>query len=624
MLLGLHLLNSGTFTGTTSNDTFVLAGTFIGSVSLLDGNDQVQIADGANFSQAAFDGGAGVDTLDLTSSNALTLEPTLAKNFENLIKRGSGALTLIGTVDGFSDSITIAEGSVQLADADVITHQMSIESGATLAGSGSLSGNLSNAGFLLPGNNPSTLHVGGNYVQTPSGTLVSQITHLGTDLLSISGNAILAGVHQIHIEYGLYLDGTTQTLIQAAGGTSGDFASVQMNASALMQAKRQLTANAETVSFTRESFTTITDPNTGRGRFAGWLEDQISGGNITPQMNDYIDSVLQQPTAQGAAALLGERSQPVATVTQNSVSILGTTYASTIFDRFTIGDMTQCVPTQPGSNDTLNCFWAHGLRQWGHGADNTRYDWTTNGGQFGVDRELSSGWTVGATFGYAEADTHDSSGGRNELRSNMAGLYANYAPERLSVGALAFYSRNDNDTHREVQVDSATEDAHASFGADSYGTGVRVGYRLTSDAGPLVRPFIEALYDHLHGAEVHETGAGEGDLAADVHGRNELRGTLGLQLADSFEGNGWVFRPALEAGVAHQFTDVRSAIDLQPFSDAPGFRTYGPALDRTSYVARASLNVSLGKNASIALGYGGELSDQYSQHEANLSFQVAW
>jgi outer membrane autotransporter protein len=128
----------------------------------------------------------------------------------------------------------------------------------------------------------------------------------------------------------------------------------------------------------------------------------------------------------------------------------------------------------------------------------------------------------------------------------------------------------------------------------------------------------------IFGAEVHETGAGEGDLAADVHGRNELRGTLGLQLADSFEGYGWVFRPALEAGVAHQFTDVRSTIDLQPFSDAPGFRTYGPALDRTSYIARASLNVSLGKNASVALGYGGELSDHYSQHEANVSFQVVW
>jgi outer membrane autotransporter protein len=139
-----------------------------------------------------------------------------------------------------------------------------------------------------------------------------------------------------------------------------------------------------------------------------------------------------------------------------------------------------------------------------------------------------------------------------------------------------------------------------------------------------VRPYIEAFYDHIEATEFTETGAGAGNLSARVHGRDGLRGTVGLQLADDFEGYGRVFRPALELGVAHQFEDVRSTLELQPFSNAPAFRTYGAALDRTSYIARASLNVSLGNNASVALGYGGELSDDYSQHEGNLSFRVAW
>jgi outer membrane autotransporter protein len=45
---------------------------------------------------------------------------------------------------------------------------------------------------------------------------------------------------------------------------------------------------------------------------------------------------------------------------------------------------------------------------------------------------------MGATFGYADADTHDSNHGSNDLRSQMVGLYANYAPGRLSVGTMAF------------------------------------------------------------------------------------------------------------------------------------------------------------------------------------------
>jgi subtilase-type serine protease len=175
-----------------------------------------------------------------------------------------------------------------------------------------------------------------------------------------------------------------------------------------------------------------------------------------------------------------------------------------------------------------------------------------------------------------------------------------------------------------VLLGATPQQARADFDGDSYGASVRLGYRLTSDAGPLVRPYIEAFYDHIEGTEFAETGAGAGNLSARVHGRDGLRGTVGLQLADDFEGYGQVFRPTLELGVAHQFEDVRSTIDLQPFSNAPAFRTYGAALDRTSYIARASLNVSLGNNASVAIGYGGELSDDYSQHEGNLSLRVAW
>jgi uncharacterized protein with beta-barrel porin domain len=621
---GATLRNDGSLTGTASNDTFALAGTFIGSASLLDGDDQVQIADGANFSQAAFDGGTGADTLDLTSSTAFTLPQTLATGFESLIKRGSGALTFSGTVDGYSDSITIASGNVHLDSASIQTNEVRIDSGGIITGTGSLSGSLNNAGMLSPGNSPGTIHVAGNYVQQASGTFLSEITRSGTDLLDIAGSATLAGTHQIQVEYGLYLDGTTHTLIQAAGGITGDFASEQINPSALMEATRELSTNALTVSFARQAFTSLTDLSDARERFAEYLEEQLAAGNVDATMTDYIDTLLQQTTDEQVANLLGERAEPVASVTQNNISILGAGFASTVFERFTLNDTAQCSPTQQGSNDTLNCFWAHGLRQWGNAEGDARYDWTSDGGQIGVDRTLSSDVALGATFGYADTGIRDLNGGHNDLRSRMGGLYANYASGRLTLGALAFYSGNESETHRRVLVGTTRQQARADFDGDSYGASVRLGYRVTSDEGPLVRPYIEAFYDHIEATEFAETGAGAGNLSARIHGRDGLRGTVGLQLADDFEGYGRVFRPALEVGVAHQFEDVRSTMDLQPFNDAPAFRTYGAALDRTSYIARASLNVSLGNNASVALGYGGELSDDYSQHEANLSFRVAW
>ena len=625
MAAGTTLRADGTLTGSTGNDTLALAGTLIGSMSFLDGDDHVQVAEGADFSQAAFDGGAGADTLELTYGSAFNLQNAPATtNFEHLIKRGNGAFTLSGTADTFSDSITVAEGTVQLSGASVVTNEFRIGSGVTVTGTGSLSGSFINAGVLSPGNSPGTIQVGGHFTQSAGGRLISEITRAGTDSLDISGAANLGGTHQINVEYGLYLDGTTHTLIQADGGIIGDFSSVEMNSSALMTAERELSANALSVSFARQPITSVADPNSGRGRFASWLEEQISAGGLTPEMTDYIDTLIQQPTAEGVKSLLGERGEPVATVSQSSVSILGASFARTVFERFTLSDVAQCAPSQQGSNDALNCFWGHGLRQWGQAGGDSRYDWTSDGGQIGVDRSLSSAWSVGATFGYADTGISDLSGGHNEVRSKMGGLYVNYNPGRLSLGAMAFYSGNDNTTRRNVLVGATSQQARADFDTDSYGAGIRLSYRLTSETGPLVRPFIEAFYDHIEGAEFSERDAGEGSLSGRVHGRDGLRGTLGLQLADDFEGYGQVFRPALELGVAHQFEDDRSTIDLQPFSNMPAFRTYGPALDRTAYIARASLNVSLGANASMALGYGGEFAEDYSQHEGNLSFRVAW
>jgi autotransporter-associated beta strand protein len=632
---GATLRSLGTFTGTPGDDTFTLAGTFVGTDNLLGGNDLVRILDGADISQASFDGGAGTDTMDITTNSALTLSPTLATGFENLIKHGDGTLTLNGTVDGFSDSIEVSAGTLTLSAATVQTNLVQIDQGATLTGTGSLSGNLKNSGALAlgsgasSGGSPGLLHVGGMYVQSATGTLISNIRPSGTDLLDIAGSATLAGTHQIQIQYGLYLSGTTQTVLQASGGINGDYSSLQINPSALMPVTRQLTANAETLSFQRQPFTSITDPQSGKGRFAQWLEDNISGDKLTPQMTSYIDELLQQPTTGGVQSLLGERAAPPPTVAvaQNSVSILGAGFAKGIFGRFQVSDQAECIETQSVPNEAPSCFWAHGLRQWGHAnADEfgPRTDWTTDGLQVGVDRSLSDSWKAGLSFGYADSDIHDPTGGSNDLRARMLGLYSQYEAGRLGIGALGFYSDNGNSTRRTVDVNNTPRLALADFATNSYGMATRMGYRLGGSSGPSLRPFIEALYNHLEGAHFGEGNAGAGNLSGNIRGREDVRGTVGVQLAQSFEIHRLGFRPVIELGASHEFRDVRSTVDLQPFSDSAAFRTYGPALDRNSYTARASLDVLVARNAAVTLGYGGEIADNYSQHEGSLSFRVAW
>ena len=317
------LRNGGVLTGTAFEDSVTLAGAFIGSMDLRDGDDEVQIASSAQIAQASFDGGAGVDSLDLTRDTALNLASTLAMNFEHLTKRGSGALTIEGAAASFSESITLAAGNVHLSNATVNTAALRVESGVTLTGIGSVSGGITNHGILSPGNSPGTIQIGGNFVQSSAGLLLSEIRRDGTDLVDVSGSAMLGGTHQIQIEYGLYLDGTTNTLLRSDGGITGTFASVQINPSVLMLADHEVSVSAETVSFTRQATTTITDPDTSRSRYAQWLDEQITAGGLSPDMIAYVDTLMQQTNAEVASNMLGNIAEPAASISQNSVSTLG-------------------------------------------------------------------------------------------------------------------------------------------------------------------------------------------------------------------------------------------------------------------------------------------------------------
>ncbi len=376
---GTTLSIAGLFTGTSGADRFTLAGTLTGHVNLADGNDLVRIAEGATFSQARFDGGAGTDQLDLTNNAALTLPATLASNFEILNKLGSGSLTLADTVDSYSSGIRISAGTAVLSNATVQTGQLTVQSGATLTGTGSLSGGLTNNGSLLPGiagtsgnaGIPGTLHIGGNFVQGTGGLLVSKVQSGGNDLLSIAGSATLSGTQQIHVVYGLYLNGTTQTLIQASGGITGDFASVAINPSVLMPVTRKVSATAETLSFTLLPVASVTMPGTNQQNFAMMLDKEIDAGGLPAGTVAYVDTLLQQPTKQAVINLLGEIAEPPASSTQKTASTVSTVFGRSIFARFINPDGAACDTPEP-ITETISCAWMHGLHQWG----------TVDGGRF--------------------------------------------------------------------------------------------------------------------------------------------------------------------------------------------------------------------------------------------------
>lgn len=106
--------------------------------------------------------------------------------------------------------------------------QVNIQQNAIWTASGNWqAGQVVNAGTLTAGLVGTPLTIQGDYTQTSTGTLRVVVTPLGTSHLVVTGTAHLAGTLAYVLSPGTYQP-STYSFLSAAGGVSGDFATVQV------------------------------------------------------------------------------------------------------------------------------------------------------------------------------------------------------------------------------------------------------------------------------------------------------------------------------------------------------------------------------------------------------------
>ncbi len=125
---------------------------------------------------------------------------------------------------------TIILGSESGPNGSLATPSLTVLFGSTLSGTGSIIGNLYNAGLVSPGHSPGQIYVTGNYTQAPSGTLRIEIggrSFEAHDLLAIGGSANLDGTLELVRLDGFKLKRNKPvTFLTAGGGVNGTFATV--------------------------------------------------------------------------------------------------------------------------------------------------------------------------------------------------------------------------------------------------------------------------------------------------------------------------------------------------------------------------------------------------------------
>ncbi|MGO4322607.1 autotransporter-associated beta strand repeat-containing protein [Pseudomonas sp. KB_12] len=250
---GATLNVDGSFTGTSGNDTMIVAGmvTGTGTVDLLDGDDTFTVQDGADLSGLAnaVDGGAGTDTFLADITGTATLGGAI--NFETLTKTNTGTFHVDGPASSSFTVVNVEGGTLDIGAGGAINGVLTttVASGTTLNVDGSYTGSAGNDSFDVSG--------------TVSGSGSIDLA-AGDDTLTLNDGAVLNNV----------ID----------GGTNGAGDTVVLNNAASMTFDGGYTTN----------FEFLTKDNIGVATLAG--TSTFSGGTALNAGTLDVDGTLNTPT----------------------------------------------------------------------------------------------------------------------------------------------------------------------------------------------------------------------------------------------------------------------------------------------------------------------------------------
>ena len=622
----------------------------------------------------------GGGTID-TNGFDMTIAPGISGNVGTLIKAGDGTLTLNGTntltaatvvtggtlvvngsmaaaiavtggsaivngsvrgnssvnggsfiVNGTGESLTVNSGT------GIVNGTLSgnVINGGTFGGSGLAAGNVSSSGTLSPGNSIGTLRIGGTL--SSSGNYRVETGGAQSDLLSVGGTATLGGgTVMVQPLTGLSAARTTYTILSAAGGLSGTFASATSSAPFLQPS---LSYDANNAYLTLQV-----------GGFAAQAQNplQYAVGSV-------LDANVNNATGDFATVL---GSLGIATVQQGQAfmtAISGNNYAgfsssmvqgaqlfmnnfanqtggggSPVSNRVALAEACDvaCDATTPPKWGA----WGGALGGLGTiGASQPVGSVTYNAGGFaaGLDRAVTDSFRLGVTAGYTTG-TQWVSGfdGLGRTDTFQVGLYGGFAQDKVYADALIGYAYSWNQMWRNIPIPGLpTRTAQGRTGANQWYGQIETGYRfdLGTNANAFVIPFARLQAYTANQNAFTETGAQSLNLSVAQQQTNSLRSVIGAQLGGSMD-LGWREKllMQLRLGWSHEYADTARPVTAT-LAGAPvmPFTTFGVAPQRDGVVLGLSANTAIAEATSIYLRYEGDISGQDSAHAVAAGVRMTW
>jgi outer membrane autotransporter protein len=626
-----EVINSGTITGAVNAINFTNAGG--GAAGAV---HTVRLQTGSILNGNVL-GGTGTDDLILEGTGS----ESIAKfaNFETLSMQGS-AWTLSGA-GAFTAGATVQSGDLEV-NGTLTGPALIVNLGATLSGTGTIAGTVTNNGNIAPGNSIGTMNIAGPYTQATGSTYTVELDSTGaSDLIDVTGSAAIQSGAAVRVlaAPGTYTVGTRSTILTASTGVAGTYDTLTDNApfvdfmlnydannvfldvlrssvqfSEVAQTPNQTAAATALGTVDAASPVVIAALSLGAQSAPGAF-DQLSGeiyasdkGLLLNQSADIRDAINDRALASfdGAPDQIGAAQLTLNLAPQEIADCSTLTCA--------IGDH----PVLTG--------WGRAFGNWGstdgdgNAAAATR---ETGGFLAGVDATFQHKWRIGVAAGYGHTSMDvDSRNSTASADSYHLALYGGLRQGSFSARLGAGYSFHDIDAERDIDFAGFMDSTHADYSARTAQVFGEVSNDFRFGRG-VISPFAGLAYVNLDTDGFTERG---GAAALHAEGRNSGLGysSLGLRGATSIDAWGRPLDLHGMVGWRHALGDVTPETTLSFDSGSAPFTVSGVPIARDSALIELGADLDLTDRLTLGLSYSGQIAADAREHgvrgEIRLSF----
>ncbi len=612
--------HSTTFSGPITGADLIKVGT--GTMTLTGASTLTQLdVNGGTLDIGATTGSVntGAGNANVGAAGTLTVDGGLTTTTLNVASGGSANVDVGGTVTG-----AVSNSGTTVVNGNVLGNVTNNASGL-LKGAGTITGTVTNAGNINPGNSPGIINIVGSYTQTGTYTAeltASAVAGTGYDQIKVTGapgTAGLAGTLALMPATGLYVAGSKYDIVDAAGGITGNFATITGNVVSPFLSFTPTGGTGIVNGVGTEQFyeLTVTRTTYAVGMGAGATPNQIAVANgfqnlvagATGDAQTVVVAVDNMTAAQAQSFF-----------DQASPEAYGA-YATALQDQSELFTRQVGLHLHEGNDNNGTVFWGRGYYGTGTGSHQS-YRFGSNGdiggGAFGLD--IGSGdFVFGAAGGWSEDQIKYGLGNsKGHSNSWQVGGYAGYTAGNVDADLQLAYSEGSFGVNKSIVVATIDRATMASFNGDLFKAVGTVGYNA-SLADMSIRPFIGVDFDSGNTKAFTETGAGALDLTVGKINVDKTNLMLGIDLIPSLTG----LSPY--GSLTYLYDVDNKARNISAFFNgnaASAFTVSGVKPDQSEFDIDAGLAYATSANMSLYVGYQGAYRSDLNRNGVSAGLKI--